>query len=120
MSNNALEELILSVFDNKIDRNDTLKLTKQVKELAKKMFFDKKLPILEEFLLNSAHLDQLINIAENYMGKEVYYMTTRDFIISFQDKVAKHIHTNELPKNRQTLLNLLGYGHISDFLSMFT
>jgi len=97
----------------------TTSITKEIKNLAKKLFFEGKINELKDYIfdlpnekneeLNNRFLENLQPILEN----------TDQFIVKFKERIIHKVEEQQLPKNIASLLEILNYGHLKGFLSMF-
>ena len=94
-------------------------ICKEIKDLGKKLFFEGKINDLKDYIFNLPN-------EKNETIQKLFVENLQPFIEhpdQFIDKFKEVIHqkTKELnlPNNIGSLLEILNYGHLKGFLSMF-
>jgi len=88
-----------------------------IKYIAKKMFFEQKINDLKDFIFDfpNPHNEQTKKRFLEDIGLDNPY----HFIQEVKNSIQKEIEAKGLEKNLHSLLDILDYGHLKDFLKMF-
>jgi hypothetical protein len=92
-------------------------ITADVKNLAKKLFFEGKVNDLKDFIFDIKNENN--PLIEKHFIEHISLTQSRDFIMEFKRKIQHEVEQTGREKNIISLLEVLDYGHLKGFLSMF-
>ncbi len=92
-------------------------ITADIKNLAKRLFFEGKINDLNDFIFD---LDNENNQAtEKEFIENIDYSKSKELILEMKIKIQTELENTGREKNITSLLEVLDYGHLKGFLSMF-
>lgn len=119
-----LQPLITQVLTDMGTPSDVLSsqtdiLTRAIKDMAKEYFFKGKIGALSDWILgNETPTNEKTNRdVITYLSP---YMDSSDvFLSKLVQSIQREMDVRALPRNINTLLDILGYGHLEGMLFMF-
>lgn len=114
-----LRTILLEILEQKSADEHCDKVLRDIKDIAKELFFKKKLNDLVDYIfeikeINTAEIEQFFVDKINYLPCD-----TKEFLLVLKDSITSNMAEKMLPKNRDGLLELLNYSHLKPFLTMF-
>ena len=106
-----IREVLVSLeVDTTTIEKHTESIVTDIKNLAKKLFFEGKINDLKDYI-------QEIN---RLFIENIDYSRKEEFILKMKKKIQYEAEKSGREKNLESLLEILDYGHLKGYLSMFT
>jgi|688.fasta_scaffold04018_16 carbamoylphosphate synthase large subunit len=101
--------------------SDTLSdsVSKEIKDLAKKLFFEGKINDLKDYIYNLPNEKNETTHKLFIESIQPWLEHPDQFITKFKDIISQKTKELNLPLDIFSLLEILNYGHLKGFLSMF-
>lgn len=90
----------------------------EVKNLAKKLFFEGKINDLKDYIFD-IESERIIEIEKRFI-ENINFTKSREFLFEMKRRIQTETQKTGREKNIESLLDILDYGHLKGFLSMFT
>ena len=119
MLRTIIQDVLLSLDTNAMAIEETTDaIAIDIKNLAKKLFFEGKINDLKDYIFDiESEKNQEIN--RQFM-ENIDYSRKEEFILKMKKKIQYEAEKTGREKNLESLLEILDYGHLKGFLSMFT
>ena len=114
-----IREVLVSLeVDTTTIEKHTESIVTDIKNLAKKLFFEGKINDLKDYIFDiESEKNQEIN---RLFIENIDYSRKEEFILKMKKKIQYEAEKSGREKNLESLLEILDYGHLKGFLSMFT
>jgi hypothetical protein len=103
--------------DEKIIEDQTESLATDIKNLAKKLFFEGKINDLKNFIFD-IESEKNLEIEKQFI-ENIDFIKGDEFILEMKKRIQAEIVKTDREKNIESLLEVLDYGHLKGFLSIF-
>lgn len=113
----SLLDLIVLSFSNHSDSNEIAKKAERIiKDEAKRYFFDGKIDAFVRFIFGEPNPEMEQNFNEQFAKIGIQEAS---FLKSIKLNILQEIETQQISKDLDGLLKLLGYEHLKPFISLF-
>lgn len=114
-----IRDVLISLEVDEISlENQTESIARDIKDLAKKLFFEGRIHDLKNFIFD-LEFEKHLEIEKQFI-ENIHFTRNKEFILEMKKRIQAETEKNGRERNIESLLEILDYGHLKGFLSMFT